>query len=65
MPCEQIKHPIEVDVNTKRVLILTSSREDHHEEDNKYFLIVKKQEMNLAKTVRLLEKLVDENEEID
>lgn len=39
---ESLKHPTEVDCNTKRVVIVTGSREDHLEEDSKYFLVIKK-----------------------
>jgi uncharacterized membrane protein len=38
---ESLKHPTEVDCNTKRVIIVTGTREDHLEEDSKYFLVLK------------------------
>lgn len=37
---EPLKHPTEVDYNTKRVIIVTGSKDDHLEEDSKYFLVV-------------------------
>jgi hypothetical protein len=63
--CGSIKHPIEVDIHTKRVVILTGSKDDHLEEDNKYFLVIKKRELSLTKTSRFLIKLANNNEEID
>lgn len=47
------------------MLILTGSKDDHQEEDNKYFLVINKREFNLAKTARLLEKLIINNQETD
>lgn len=35
------KHAIEVDKDSRRVVIITSTYEDHHYEDEKYFLVIK------------------------
>ena len=40
--CEQKKHAIEVDVLTKRVVIVTPQKEDYSEEDSQYFLKVRR-----------------------
>lgn len=60
---EPMKHPTEVDYNTKRVIILTGTREDHLDEDSKYFLVVKKKELN--DSVKELNKLITKNCDID
>ena len=58
-----MKHPTEVDCNTKRVVILTGTREDHLDEDSKYFLVIKKKE--LGDTVKTLNKIISKNHDID
>jgi predicted ATP-grasp superfamily ATP-dependent carboligase len=58
-----MKHPTEVDCNTKRVVILTGTREDHLDEDSKYFLVIKKKE--LGDTVKTLNKIITKNNDID
>lgn len=59
------KHPIDVDVNTKRVLIVTTDKNDHCEEDSQYFLTVGKNKVELAYTAKMLNKLVSRNKDID
>lgn len=44
---------------------MTSIRNDHLQEDSKYFLVVRGQEWTLGKVRRTLERLVDNNEDID
>lgn len=58
-----MKHPTEVDCNTKRVVILTGAREDHLDEDSKYFLVIKKKE--LGDSVKTLNKIITKNHDID
>ena len=41
LTCTGLKHPAEVDFNTKRVIIVTGNRKDHLQEDSQYFLVVK------------------------
>lgn len=60
---EPLKHPTEVDYNTKRVIILTGTREDHLEEDSQYFLVLKKKE--LSESVKSLSKIITKNGDID
>lgn len=60
---EPLKHPTEVDCNTKRVVIVTGSREDHLEQDSKYFLVIKKKE--IGDTVKALNKIISKNVDID
>lgn len=59
--CEPIQHPTEVDINTKRVVIMTGSKDGHLEEDNKYFLVVKQKDLSLYQTSKTLSKLVSNN----
>ena len=60
---EALKHPTEVDCNTKRVVILTGNRADHLDEDSKYFLLIKKKE--LTDTVKTLNRIISKNTDID
>ena len=62
---EQLKHPIEVDVSTKRVVIVTPSTDDHSDEDSKYFLVPGKKKKCLGEVRRTLGQLIDENMDID
>jgi hypothetical protein len=58
------KHPTEVDIQTRRVIILTSLASDHHEEDSSYFLTVE-QDCSLTRIAKKLVQLVNNNEDID
>jgi hypothetical protein len=58
-----MKHPTEVDYNTKRVIILTGKHTDHHEEDSKYFLVIKKKE--LSSSIKILNKIICKSSDID
>lgn len=58
-----MKHPTEVDSNTKRVIILTGCRHDHSEDDSQYFLVMKKKE--LKHYGRVLTNLINKNQDID
>lgn len=60
-----MKHAVEVDANTNRVIILTGTRRDHEEEDSKYFLVMRRKEQNLGRTMRELNRLVNNNENVD
>lgn len=58
---DDLKHAIQIDQDTRRVIIVTPSREDHLQEDEKYFLILrpKTDELNyLRKVFWLLKKFV-------
>ena len=35
-----LKHAIEVDTDSRRVIIVTPFKDDHMDEDDKYFLVV-------------------------
>lgn len=63
LTCRGLKHPTEVDFNTKRVIIVTGSRKDHLEEDSQYFLVVKSG--LLEESVKRLDRLARNNLEID
>ena len=63
--CQATKHPVEVDTNTQRVVIVTRSTQDHLLEDNQYFLIVGKKDFNLNKIGKLVDNLIDRNQDID
>lgn len=60
---EPLKHPTEVDCNTKRVVIVTGSRCDHEEEDSKYFLVLRRKE--LSESVKCLNRIISKNADID
>lgn len=60
---EALKHPTEVDCNTKRVVILTGNREDHLDEDSKYFLVIKQKELTDA--VKTLNRIITKNRDVD
>lgn len=58
-----MKHPTEIDSNTKRIIILTPTRKDHTEEDSQYFLVVNKK--GLKDYSRALTEIINNNESID
>jgi hypothetical protein len=60
---ESLKHPTEVDCNTKRVIIVTGTHKDHIEEDSKYFLVIKKKE--LSDSIKVLNRIIAKNCDID
>lgn len=59
----KLKHPTEVDFNTKRVIIATGSRHDHSEEDSKYFCVLGHK--TLVDLTKMLDKVIRNNQEID
>ena len=62
-PSEHLKHPTEIDSNTKRIIILTATRKDHTEEDSQYFLVASKKA--LKDYSRALTELISRNQSID
>ena len=62
------KHAIEVDQDTRRVIIITPTHDDHTYEDDKYFLVLrpKTEEMNYLKnTLKMLKHFIDENHDVN
>lgn len=64
-----MKHAIDVDKESRRVIIITPSKKDHNWEDEKYFLIQNPKNGNnknlLKDCLRNVKTLVEENESFD
>jgi hypothetical protein len=60
---ETLKHPTEIDFNTKRVIIVTTTSADHLAEDSKYFWVLKRGD--LESNIDLLKGLIERNKEIE
>lgn len=62
------KHAIEVDRDSRRVIIITSTDKDHHEEDEKYFLVLKPRadEWNFLKIwFKKIKNFVEQNQDLN
>lgn len=62
------KHAIQVDQNSQRVIIITSSYDDHTFEDEKYFLVLRPNTLEtnyLRDTLRMIKTFVEANKNLD
>lgn len=62
------KHAIEVDQESRRVVIVTPTYDDHRDEDEKYFLVLRPKtgEQQFLKTcLKLLKNFVEKNQNIN
>lgn len=62
------KHAIQVDQDSRRVIILTPSYDDHTYEDERYFLVIRPrtEELNFLKdTLKSIKSLVERNTDLN